>query len=137
MSQRLYRASWLALGIVLAARVWLVMTNLRYTYGEWWPSNPEPFTFGLFLYGNVAAFALVCLGVWLLSSAWNHGGGRLWWRWWLGGLLTISWVGDVADDVVQALGPEKILYIDTAHPWLSDILLLLAIPPIWVLGGRR
>lgn len=136
MSQRRHRASWLALSIVLAAKALLVLINFRFIYGEWWPSNLVPFTFALFLYGEVVSFAFACLGICLLSRA-RSGGGRWAWRWWLGGLLTISWVWDVAYYVVQLLGPVKVFYIAAEYWWLSDVLLVLAIPPLWVLAGQR
>jgi hypothetical protein len=132
----LYRTCCLALAFLAVAKLWLMSSDFQFTYGQFWPSHAEPVTFGLFLISEVWDF-LIFLGLWVLFAIRVRGGGRWWWRWWAGGLSAAWLISDLTSDAMAALASEKVFHLTTAYPWLSTLLLLLALPPIWILTGQR
>ena len=136
MNRGLYRTCWLALAFLAIAKLWLMSSDFQFTYGQFWPSHLEPFTFGLFLISEVWGF-LILIGLWVLFAIRMHGGGRWWWRWWAGGLSAAWLISNLISDAMAVLTSEKVFYLTTAHPSLSTLLLLLALPPIWMLAGCR
>lgn len=131
------KLSWMMLAALATVRVWLVFADLKFTYGAWIPPRPEPFTFLLaFVFPLLWDLAL-CGGLWLFFGARTHGSGRLRWRWGVGALVAVPFAMGVINHVMEAVRQEPVFYLTTAHPWLSEILVVLAMAPIWVLSGPR
>lgn len=135
VNRRRYRICWLALAFLAVAQLWLTSSDLQFTYGQFWPSRPEPLTFSIFLLGEVSGLLLL-LGLWILFAIKVRGGGRFWWRWWVGGFSAACVISDLASDATTALGPQPVFYLTTAYPWLANVLVILAAPFVWVLARR-
>jgi len=74
-------------------------------------------------------------GVWLLFQARDRGGGRLRWRWWVGGLLSSLLVLQAAGLPRWLLAPGESLVGE--RPVVEFLLNLAAIPLLWTLARPR
>jgi hypothetical protein len=130
------RFAWAAVALAFAVELCGDAWNVVQTHANpaWW-ANPVVWWF---LTGPaLLELALAPSGVWLIVSAVRRGPGRFGWRWWTGGLLlllpTTVFFGDILEgNPVLRVVPDDWGFID-----LSNLFLLLLIPPLWILAAPR
>jgi hypothetical protein len=135
MTSRLEAFSWIALSAWVMAKVALFLTEVHFRFGSWWPANPAPAPFAIFFILPQVLDLAVLIGFWLIFTALRSGGGRFWWRWWVGAIPVALFAWGLIDSALWTLGQERI-FNATAHPWANEFLMLLAIPIMWGLAAR-
>jgi hypothetical protein len=135
--ERLRPFAWLALALVAAGYGWNFVDEFRWWGAPLWPNeNTVIFNWVVFVLLELMA-PLPLLGFWLMAHAYWRGGGRLYWRWWLGGFFALDFLWGTGEFLYSALWPkERALYIG-AHPGLGSILALLAVIPLWIVIAPR